>query len=447
MLIGLTLALWAFQNDDIVVDERFRVEYVVLDVLATTRQGDLVTDLTVDDFVVTENRKKVDINYFDVLDLRNRESASITGEFVETLPVEKSPTIQAGPSVPQVILALDMDDVEHLQLRNTFDQVREFLVGLTQEQILLNIYSLQNGQVTEGFVASSEFALADFDEYVENTYRRMFDDRDGPNQSMRTVDNRNNFGPTSDRSMLQAGPKSLDDIERALEQCMILFQEDAVRCVNDTLRQVMDEQETRSLRVINQLESLMYRFQETNGLKIMYFISPGFSISAPVAPQQLVNRYLQRLQATNRPDRAGAPFMPGRGYSLRDEYQRVVHAFVRNRVVFNTIDMFNTGQAQQRSISAEYGGSGGMELGQIYRQYEIDMDSGLVELAEDSGGSFHQVTMIADLIDRSIGSSRFFYVLGYQSPSSKPGKFRKLKVKVKRKGVKVSHRKGYIGAS
>ncbi len=445
-MTAILFMLFWVQNDDIVVDERFRVEYVVLDIRATTRGGELVTDLSPEDFVITENRKKVDITFFDVLDLRGTTSDQLPESLAMAEKPKPEVPVNPGPPVPQVILALDLDSAEHLGMLDAFDQTREFLASFADQNILLNVYSLQNGRVTQGFVTDVSVALADFDEYVDKTYGRMFDSgkeafselkgstQDGPRQTRRPS------------TTLLPGPKSLSDIENAYEQCLRYRAGKASACIRDTLREVLEEQELQALRVINQIESLTYHFQDTQGLKIMYFISPGFSVEAPQAPQQLAQIYLNQLEETGREQDPSMMFR-GSGYSLRDEYQRVVHAFIRNRVVFHTIDIFNTGTAANRSISAEHGLGSGPSLDRVYHQYEFDMGSGLSQLADDSGGSFHQLSRMAEFIVENIEQNRFYYVIGYTSPSSKPGKFRTIKIKSKRKGVKLSHRKGYIGAS
>ncbi|MCB1042083.1 MAG: VWA domain-containing protein [Acidobacteria bacterium] len=422
-----------YQNDDLVVNERFRVEYVVLDVLATTRKGELVTDLTAEDFEVVENRKQVKIESFDVLDLRG-DVLSREPEISEDEEIPKQ-------TVPQVIVAMDIDDAEHLDVKMAFGQVREFLVALGDQKVSLNLYSLQNGAITKGFVTDANRALEQFDEYVYRAEDRNYDRQ----SRSATSSSRQVGGPYGNLSTLIPGPKSLADIEEAFERCTRFGEGRAVACIMETLGQVMDEQELRALRVINQIESLLYHFQDTEGLKIMYLVSPGFSVDTPMAPQQLAQIYLNRVHRVN--DDVTRPGTVMAGYSVRDEYERVVHAFVRNRVIFHTLDIFNTGIARSRSFSAEYASSAGSQMEQTYQTYEHDMGSGLGKLADDSGGSFHQLSNLAEFTAESVSQNRFFYVIGYTSPSTKPGKFRKIKIKCKRKGVELQHRKGYVGAS
>lgn len=70
----------------------------------------------------------------------------------------------------------------------------------------------------------------------------------------------------------------------------------------------------------------------------------------------------------------------------------------------------------------------------------------LAHLAEGSGGMFlKEVNDVAAALGDVLAASRYFYVLGFApAEAGKPGKFRRLSVKVKRAGLKVSHRPGYL---
>ena len=72
----------------------------------------------------------------------------------------------------------------------------------------------------------------------------------------------------------------------------------------------------------------------------------------------------------------------------------------------------------------------------------------LAQLAEGTGGMFlREVNDVAAALEDVLDASRYFYVVGFAPPDAgKPGKFRKLSVKVKRAGLKVSHRPGYVVA-
>jgi VWFA-related protein len=71
----------------------------------------------------------------------------------------------------------------------------------------------------------------------------------------------------------------------------------------------------------------------------------------------------------------------------------------------------------------------------------------LAQLASNTGGRF--VSDTNDLqggLEELLEASRHYYVLGFEplDPKSKPERLRRLKVRVKREGLSVSHRRGYV---
>jgi VWFA-related protein len=70
----------------------------------------------------------------------------------------------------------------------------------------------------------------------------------------------------------------------------------------------------------------------------------------------------------------------------------------------------------------------------------------LAQIASGSGGMFlKDVNDVGGALRDIMDASRHFYVLGFApGDEGKPGRFRKLSVKVKRPGLKVSHRAGYL---
>jgi hypothetical protein len=77
----------------------------------------------------------------------------------------------------------------------------------------------------------------------------------------------------------------------------------------------------------------------------------------------------------------------------------------------------------------------------------MEIASGISELTEESGGRFFQTYTLTNPIQKVLDEDRFSYLIGYQSPDGRPGRFRKIKIKVKRKGVKLYYRQGYYGGS
>ena len=70
-------------------------------------------------------------------------------------------------------------------------------------------------------------------------------------------------------------------------------------------------------------------------------------------------------------------------------------------------------------------------------------------VAEDTGGRAFTNTNALDVsISRAVDDSRLSYVLGYHSTDTKTdGRYRTIRVEVKRKGLAVRHRAGYVAAA
>src|SRR6185436_11183989 len=71
--------------------------------------------------------------------------------------------------------------------------------------------------------------------------------------------------------------------------------------------------------------------------------------------------------------------------------------------------------------------------------------AGAMSLAEETGGFVvHNTNDLAAGAERVAAESRVFYMLGFEAPKGKkPGEWRKLRVDVKREGLKVRSRRGY----
>ena len=78
-------------------------------------------------------------------------------------------------------------------------------------------------------------------------------------------------------------------------------------------------------------------------------------------------------------------------------------------------------------------------------EYEAMTTAGAEALAADTGGfSIRDTNALAGALGRISGESRTFYLLGYEPVDKRSdGRFRRIEVEVRRRGVKVRARKGY----
>lgn len=126
-----------------------------------------------------------------------------------------------------------------------------------------------------------------------------------------------------------------------------------------------------------------------------------------------------------------------------DEFKSVVQASRRSNVAIYFVD--TRGLEGTFFASAEYGPAiDTQDIGAAFMD-NLQAGEGAESLASDSGGfTVKNTNDLSKGIQRIADESRMYYLLGYNPSNAAPdGRFRKIEVKVARKGIKVRARKGY----
>lgn len=438
----LAFGLFA-QGNQPTVEEELRVQYVLLDVVVEGRRGELVTDLDLSDFVVKDDGKKVDITYFDILDFRNDRLPD-----VENIP-EEFREIAEIDAYQQIILATDFESVRFTTAQKALYQLRGFIRDLAPGNYRFNLYDLQRGSMTKGFISDPEQLLAAIDN-METRLRDGFKRQYGQttDQPLLLSDNprRRQSGTSGGMSNIISGTsRKLEDLERALVQCRDFFgmqnqQAELEMCINDSLGTFLEDQAFRTMRVIGELESLAYKFEDKPGLKTMMVISAGFATNMMQSAVDLATAYKGQTRA----DTLQSGFLtPYHQEDPEEALRRVIHACTRNRVIFYTFDIFNRSDEMDRQLGITFSGVNSGAVNRLYTTYSREVGEGLAELAETSGGKSYQLFGLEKAIAKVLEQNRYFYVLGYTSPGDEPGEYRKIKIKVKKRGADARHRQGY----
>lgn len=429
MLLGFLFLVSIGQDIEFTVDEGLRVEYIMLDIVARDSKGQLVTDLKPSDFVVKDNRKTMQPDVFQILDYRMGNAKNADGVELDLPP-------------RQFILALDTESARYEEGLQMFEQLKAFIKALGDDYpYKVMILSLERDALRGEFVDNSAAALEEL-EKLEARFKRFSKPYVAPESYKRadmllfgesqTVDlskaGRTNF------SRIKETVNHLSQLEKAFIECNKHF--NVGPCIQDSLAEFMFQQEARSERVFAELEKLAYQFEKVDGIKTLLFVSAGFAFDLNTTPYELANLYLGGRANRNSLE------IPGRMFLTRP-FQRVAHACTKNRVIFHTFNILNTHEGFKTSMRK---GARASQMFNIYRGYRFEMSEGLRGLANESGGRyFNNPVDLGGAIDDAIKGDQFFYVIGYPAPGGRPGKFHKIKVKVKRKGVKLSHRRGYFG--
>lgn len=449
--------LLAFQESEPEVQERFTVTFVTLDVMAFKKNGSIVTDLKPTDFVVMENRKKVEVTSFQILEFSRGAPAPLNPTALPT-PAAKTVATEPAETVnqtrPRSIFVLDLESAENADIHKTFAQLERFLKPLVLERATdMLLYSMESGLLTKDFVSDPREILAVLLAYKQRYLGRL------SGRTLSSVD----YQSGGHKRYVPKLVRSLEELEHKLDQCQRMHDPttgrsdsrgDVEACIRNELGAFLEIQALRVERAIGELEALTYRFQEFDGLKTLYFISPGFSLSPGTAGLDLARYYLNFAGRDSGDDVVLMEEMAGPGGSMdfvsvrsfEKEFRRVVHACIRNRVIFHTFDIYNFDAAANRDRSVAFSDRGPRRtVAQSYRDFAAELNDGLIRLARESGGRFHSNTTLSDPLARMFHEPQYIYVLGYQSPTGKAGAFRKIKVKVKRRGIKLRYRGGYFG--
>ena len=429
------LAALAAGTPPVPLQERARVDYVLVQVTARDQDGRLVTNLGLDDFVLTENGAKIRLESLDIIDLRTGAPP-----LPETLPSPLPTSSVRRITRSRVVYALDFQFIGYADAQGTFRELARFL-GKTvgRERLELMLYSLEGGRLMDAFTTDPQVALQALADYRIRYRERLEKEGErGPTEG--------DFGFAAD----------LAAFERRLEDCRPLATAGLAtqywNCIQDTLAEFLEVQNDRTDTVLRELEALATGLAGGDSVATVVFVSPGFSPNPGTAAKQLADSYLQGwAPRSGKADTKGVPYPlpleaaapPARLVSFEAAFDHLLDVCARSQVVFHTFDIFHFGFEQGRQTAAEFQSGPGPSL-PAYRTYLQELGHGMMEVAEETGGAFHVGPILHDL-DGVLEGTRFLYILGYTPPAGTEGEYRKLKVKCLRKGVALAHRRGYVG--
>jgi VWFA-related protein len=178
------------------------------------------------------------------------------------------------------------------------------------------------------------------------------------------------------------------------------------------------------------LEGLAQMLDAVQGRKQVVLLSAGFDSAVLGGVQGQ-----ERVEASQAVTEGRLWDVQGDRYfgdaTARDALDKLFQALAASDTVLHTVDV--TGLAA--GATADEGGPVRANQGR----------DTLAQLAINTGGRFiKDANDLRGGLDELLAASRHYYVLAFEPVSSKkPGRLQKLKVRVKRAGLEVSHRRGY----
>jgi len=426
------------------LEESIRVEYVLLDVLALDGSGNPVTDLTRADFTVREGRKKIEIQDFTHIDLRQLRRVEDT---LESMPTGTSAPVAARETgVQKMVLVVDLEDVFGTDVKRTIEQLVDFVETLPGNMpYTFRVFSLLHGEATDGWVTNRVLIR----EALEQIRDRWITD------NVTTI-----AGENSDTTLLgkmdrDRGPRlgfqRGDDfalLGKALQDCVTMNNTRAElpnlhACLDLALDNWVDYHRMRSERVMGELYALVNALGDDPDIKNLLMVTPGFSLAGVEAALLLRDAAMKRARYTGPADARDRIDFFHFQKEVERAYKNLLHFCLARRVVINAFDIYN----RRETLSYGDASTGFRDslVKRAYTHYHQELNSGPQILADQTGGEQFETMRIVTSMNRIIDRSRYYYRIGYQSPSGRSGKWRNIQVDVARRGIKLIHRSGYFG--
>ena len=402
------------------------VEVVVVNAIVTDRDGNPITDLTVDDFEVLENRKKQTIQSFSQEIYRSPQSSLTWGSAVGA----EEPAPEAAPEKPR-LLSLVIDDLTYPPmgtLNRTIQAIRGFVERGLKEGNYISIMTASRGYFVP-FTQDSELLLAE----IDGIHKKL------------------DFTPSMNRpgcvTMTDAqaeeihvvssspGSRAFDVAMAEAEDCGIGASTssalaggaprvgvgttgvDATQQVIETYVRTLASQHLslkkgRTRRLLDVLRGHIRSLGPVEAKKSMVLLSAGF---------------LHR--------------------ALRYDLERLVDMALKTGIIFNTIRSTGLETSPMYDASENFTNNSSIRLEKALLATEDRRQKGmsLDYLARATGGIYFKDNNDLGAGLRQVVDQQFsYYVLSYATPPKKPdGRYYRLRVKVSRPGVRVTHRRGF----
>ena len=388
---------------------RIDVKIINVDVSVTDRAGRPLTGLTKDDFEVYEDGKPQTVKNFDII-----ENAVLKGS-APTTQTASSPF--ADQSRRKFVLLVDNNYIDKIERDRALAQIDEY--------------------VDKTFGGEHEWAIAAISQRLEMLHPFTSDKKE-IHAAIERIRQSGAFPEQHaiDRSILSDSLRRMELSDSASsENAGLVPTVDYGKVVRFQAR----EQTYRALRAIrntaNAIREMTHAYAASEGKKVLILITGGMETNTSFT-----------AYTRGQPDREINDAQHQIGIAL-DEV--VLEANASNFAI-HIINAKRRGMiAPQHEVeNARSGVDPSSDLSTKLSSPidTTDVDSSSVTIAEGTGGSYSR-----NLVDRSLADverlSSNYYSLGYTPPHEDDRRYHTIKVRVKRSGVSVAHRQGYIDLS
>ncbi len=424
MLLLPVLATGAQEEPSPVFIDRVDVDVINVEVFVTDKDGRRVAGLEPDDFEIYEDKRRVEISNFYAVAREDRMLRNLAQDRAHIR--EGRPSRLAQPELPEDQQLNLMVYVDHYNLRPP-----------NQARILDQLAGFLEDRVAQG----DNIMLV------------------GYNRRIRVVQN---F--TRDREKIAQGLKKMrkvtthgqiDDLER--RQVMLRMAKypsapvgggrvlagDNVSVAYQLVRSYVEKARNDLRYTLDALENVAGSLAGLPGRKAILYVSDGI----PKRPGEELYQQMHDLFGNSLPGGAGASLDPFIEALEQDEthlLNRITRQANAHQVTLYTLDARGLGggtlSAEYADLSAGYAGHSTID-----NLRKLNLQEPLIELAKATGGSTILNTFaFDDALSDLAHDFDSFYSLGYRSRHGGDGKYHRIDVRVKRKGLNVRHRTGFM---
>ncbi len=430
LLLVLTPYAWAAEEEapSIFID-RVDVNVVNIEVIVTDRGGNRVTGLTRDDFEVYEDGRQVEISNFyaamredPLLRDLDRDRAMITGE-PATAVAEK----RELPEEQQLNLLVYIDHF-NLHPKNR-QRVLRGLEGFLEDRIIQGDRIMLVGydrslDVVQPFTRDRQLVMKGLQAMHKYATHAQMDDAERRQtlHFMRLTEQEENMSGSFEylRRYVQSARADLRQSTRAIRNTVRslagLPGRKAVLYVSDGLPQRPGETLYQHMLDLYGMAAL----REGGG--------SGQGSGAVAAPkQQFVD-----------------PFIEAFGEDESHLFNTITREANAHQVTFFTLDARGSVGSALSADRVEFASSPGGQL-TLGSMRAINLQEPLITMAEATGGtSILNTHNFGEAFTDIAADFDSFYSLGYPTPGGGDGKFHRIEVRVKRPGIRVRHRGGFV---
>ena len=387
--------------------ETVDVTVVNVDVHVTDKKGNPIKDLKKEDFEIYENGRAVAISNFSVIEDGRPQTAPAPpvqkDRVAEEPPRPAAPQPRVAP-VPEdqrlhLVIYVDNFNIRPFNRNRVFRRLREFLQSkLSREDRVMLVSYDRSLHVRHEFTSDPQIIAG-----------ALFE-----------LEGLSGFGVQKDSDRR--------DVVRAIEEAQAAID------VTWRARQYAESAFNDLSFTLDALNEIVGWLAGLPGRKAVIYVSDGL----PMSPgEDLFYMISERFKND------ASVLTMIREFDASRRFQGLTARANSNRVTFYTLDAAGLRAPQTSSVESDVIGTAGV---QIFTEtvYISNIQAPLLMMAEETGGqAIINTNDVGPGLDRVATDFKSYYSLGYTPTHSGSGRYYKIEVKVKRKGLRVRHREGY----